>query len=456
MARKRGNNCGSLFKRSKTGYWIAAWKPRGEKRCEKSTGETDRRLAEKALHRFMAEEAAPRVAAAARSLDDHFEDFEGMLKAKGNTRDHVVGTIGHVKRVAKLCKALRIVDLKPLTVQQAVAQIKAEGRSLRTCNATLRSVKTFMSWLERESRVRENVLRHLSGFNANTDRRRQRRALTDVELSRLINVANKGPIVLGICGVDRAMAYDVATGSGFRADEMQSLIVPSFVLDADPPIITVSAAYTKNGEEAPQPIRRDLAERLRPWLASKDPEKPALPLPDRTCDMLKVDLKAAGIPCQDQSGRFCDFHALRVSYITAIVRGGATVKQAMALARHSDHKLTLNVYTKLGMTDLTSALDGLPDLDVTTTATAGLKTGTYDANADADEPTQPLTQPVHEPAQPSAAPRDEGGETTEGDDAHKSLSFATHSDEARHNATPSANGPCWIRTSDHQIMSPAL
>ncbi len=51
------------------------------------------------------------------------------------------------------------------------------------------------------------------------------------------------------------------------------------------------------------------------------------------------------LACTDSEGRVVDFHALRATYITMLVKGGATVKQAQDLARHSDPKLTMNVYT---------------------------------------------------------------------------------------------------------------
>lgn len=62
----------------------------------------------------------------------------------------------------------------------------------------------------------------------------------------------------------------------------------------------------------------------------------------------------------DTGGRVVDFHALRATYITLLVRGGASVRVAQELARHSDPKLTMNIYTKLGIHDLTGALSSLP------------------------------------------------------------------------------------------------
>lgn len=57
-----------------------------------------------------------------------------------------------------------------------------------------------------------------------------------------------------------------------------------------------------------------------------------------------------------------DFHALRATYITLLVKSGASVKIVQELARHSDPKLTLNIYSKLGVHELSGALDRLPSL----------------------------------------------------------------------------------------------
>ena len=72
-----------------------------------------------------------------------------------------------------------------------------------------------------------------------------------------------------------------------------------------------------------------------------------------------------------------------MSFITALVKGGAGVKAAQELARHSTPTLTLGVYSKLGVHDLAGALDVLPTLTADPPARAELRaTGTDDATAD--------------------------------------------------------------------------
>ena len=78
--------------------------------------------------------------------------------------------------------------------------------------------------------------------------------------------------------------------------------------------------------------------------------------------MLKKDLEAVEIPYKDDSGRTCDFHALRATYITHIVKGGASPKIAQHLARHGSIGLTMDVYTHIGLHDAQGALSALPHI----------------------------------------------------------------------------------------------
>lgn len=154
----------------------------------------------------------------------------------------------------------------------------------------------------------------------------------------------------------RAMIYRVAMGTSFRAEELRSLTPECFRLDDDP-TITVKAAYTKNGEEAVQPIPRSLAAILRPFVAAAAPGLPILIVPDKTAAMIRADLAAAGIPHATTDG-VVDFHALRGSYITALADRGVNPKELQRLARHSDVKLTIDRYVKTTDQKLRDAVEG--------------------------------------------------------------------------------------------------
>ena len=171
-----------------------------------------------------------------------------------------------------------------------------------------------------------------------------------------------GPIVLEMTGPDRAMLYALAIGSGLRSKELRTLTPERFDLDSDPPTVTVRAGYAKNRREAVQPLSHALADRLRPWVAPRAPGRPVFEgMTKRTAEMLAIDLKAAGIAPETDSG-IVDFHALRGTYITHLVNSGASVKTCQTLARHSTPSLTIGIYAKTSLHDITGAVDALPDL----------------------------------------------------------------------------------------------
>ena len=127
--------------------------------------------------------------------------------------------------------------------------------SLQTCNYYRGAVRQFSRWLSRDGRVRDDVLAYLPGYNASTDRRRERRSLSAVELQMLVEITKHGSTWHGMTGTERAMLYHVATGTGFRAAELRSLTRTSFHLDGDPPAVALRAADSKRRRSDLQPIR---------------------------------------------------------------------------------------------------------------------------------------------------------------------------------------------------------
>ena len=271
----------------------------------------------------------------------------------------------------------------------AIARWKAErdtreGLSIATSNAYLTAAKGFCRWLVRERRAAENPLSHLSALNAKPDIRRERRALEPGELARLLDKARAGEACCGLTGEARAMLYLTAAATGLRASELASLTASSFDLTADPPTVTVEAAYSKHRRRDELPIRADLAERLAAFLdaqgrrtrdeaadvlrfdrrGERSPQAKLWPGSwiDTPAAMLRVDLKAAGIPYRDEAGRYFDFHALRHHFITWLAQSGVHPKDAQALARHSTITLTMDRYSHTGIRDMNAALAKLPEL----------------------------------------------------------------------------------------------
>ena len=73
-------------------------------------------------------------------------------------------------------------------------------------------------------------------------------------------------------------------------------------------------------------------------------------------DAIAKAIEAAGLEDRERLDR----HALRHTFITRMARSGVTPKVAQALARHSTINLTMNTYTKLGVSDQAAAVEALP------------------------------------------------------------------------------------------------
>jgi len=188
------------------------------------------------------------------------------------------------------------------------------------------------------------------------------------------------------------MIYVLAAWTRFREGEIDSLTIHSLRLDDDPPTATVEACYSKHRRRDTQVLHPELAEQLRAWLATKGPlagHQLLFPISGRvpggtnrkTHKMMRRDMQAARKKwltesptpaerserersdfltyCND-AGLYADFHSLRHLFITNLDRAGIRPKMAQTLARHSDIRLTLGVYTHVTLHDQTTAIQALP------------------------------------------------------------------------------------------------
>ncbi|MFO7858046.1 MAG: tyrosine-type recombinase/integrase [Ectothiorhodospiraceae bacterium] len=301
-------------------------------------------------------------------LARHLFDFEAHLEGKGNTRDHIDKTLSRCRRIIDEIAAERFEDIVSEAVEECLADWRRGGMSVGTSNGYFRAIRTFCRWMVRAKRARQNPLVGLSCIKVtDANRRRKRRPLTDSEVRRLIETTRKSPEpFMGLSGQDRAMLYLLAVNTGLRASELASLTPESFELGGDRSLVRCQAGYTKNGQEAELPLRRDLAAMVRGWLADKPAGQPAWPgkwaSQRHGAEMLRIDLTAADIDAEDNRGRVVDFHALRHTFISNLARAGVHPRNAQALARHSTIDLTMNVYTHVAMEDLACDVENLPAL----------------------------------------------------------------------------------------------
>ena len=326
-------------------------------------------------------------------LTAHVHDWHATLIAKGRKPRYADLARDRTLRLIETAKAFRVSHLSLSAIQTAVGDLrKLPGRcgnvglSDRTVFHHVRAIKMFSKWLWRDGRLREDPLVHLSP--PTVVHKRERRALETEDAARLIVTTPTQPRRYGLSGEDRVICYALALGTGYRAEELRNLTPEDFDLDHDPPTVRCHAAYAKNHTEAFQPIRPDLAAFLRAWVASRTAGQRIFGnLTDKTAEMLRRDLAAAGI----ENAHVYDFHCLRHTFVTALIRSGASIKVVQALARHADPAMTLGVYTHVQVYDLARGLDGLPALTLAADQ-AEVKTGTYDNTLAHTLPTPPVSK----------------------------------------------------------------
>ena len=323
----------------------------------------------------------------ARPLAEHLTDWRRDMQARGKTPKHADQFYDRAGKLAAMVRGVRLSalepsrktedlqraartladtlttarlsDLAPDRIQSALAALRDAGKANQTVNHYRAALRAFARWAWDKGRLNDNPMRGVKGFNPEEDTRHERRSLTDDELSLLIQTAERGPVVFGMTGPVRAMAYRMAAATGFRVAELRVLTPEAFRLDGPEPSVLLRAGQTKNRRPVEQPIPAALARDLADWLADKPPGFPVLPLRHETAKAIRADLTTAEIPYVTDEG-VADFHSLRSYFVSALVRAGASIKEVQALARHAKPQTTLNHYAKVSVRDLRGAVESLP------------------------------------------------------------------------------------------------
>lgn len=287
------------------------------------------------------------------------------MQAKGVTQVHKANTRRWLDRLAGECGFLRLADLDQSAFERRLTERTAEGMSARNRNAHRKALIGFANWCVRTKRLSVNPFRGTPKANQKADPRRQRRAMTEAELLRLLPVARERPLLealtvrrgarkgeryadvrpevrarLDWIGRERALTYKTLVLTGLRKGELASLTVGQLDLDGPVCFAALDAADEKNREGSDIQLRDDLAADLRDWLADKldrlqqEALRTGAPIPARlladtpvfdvSAGLLRIldrDLRLAGIPKRDDRGRTLDLHALRTTFGTLLSKG---------------------------------------------------------------------------------------------------------------------------------------
>lgn len=112
---------------------------------------------------------------------------------------HFKGTERLIQRLIDELGLRRLSDIRAEAIerwlaQQAKPQADKPAMAARTRNSYLVAMRSFCNWCVQRDRLPFNPLTKLDRADERSDRRRQRRALTEVELNRLLIVARLRPL----------------------------------------------------------------------------------------------------------------------------------------------------------------------------------------------------------------------------------------------------------------------
>jgi len=281
-----------------------------------------------------------------RTLRDHLNGFHQFLLQKGDTPKQIHGVMAQLKKIMGSCELTVWSDIAADKISACLEDLRKQGLSAQTLNAYLAAIKQFCSWFASEGYATMSPVEALNRFDAESDRRRHRRALADEEWTRLLRVTRSGPKRFGMTGPQRADLYQFALETGLRANELRTLTVSSFNFDAF--TVTVGPMESKHREEDTVTIRPDAVEKLKTLCGGRGLRDRVFggnsKLTGRTSEMIEADLETAGIPYCLSSNYYFDFHALRTQLGTMLLNRGVHPVEIQKRLRHADVRITVDRY----------------------------------------------------------------------------------------------------------------
>ncbi len=428
---------GKLRIRGKTRAYVARFRDHHGTWVEVPTGCKDETAARAILNRLErrseliragvvseAEDCASQHAAT--PLAEHFDAYYDHLRIKSCSAHRIKQVQTRLRRVAESCGFKRLPDLDGSALERWLVEQQHAGMAPGTRNGYRESWIAFGTWCVVTKRLVENPFAKVPRADARGDVRRQRRALTEDEIVRLLEAARRRPLVeamtvrrgkdkgkltakvrpkvreqLKFVGWERSLIYKTLVLTGLRRGELASLSVGQFKTDGPVAYFTLYAKDEKNRRGSEIPVRADLAAEIAEFLDAKlaraqaDARRRRAPIPatlphdtkilDVPNGLIRIfdrDLVFAGLARveirdgkevvvkTDERGRTIDIHALRHTFGTHLSKAGVPLRTAQAAMRHSDPSLTANVYTDPQLLDVAGAVEALPRLtDLTSPAT---------------------------------------------------------------------------------------
>ena len=308
---------------------------------EVSLETTDKQVAEKKLAEIVSEKERERAGllapkmqreSAKQPLLVHLTDFVADLTTLGRSEIYRRQVKARVTKLSAECGWKGLGDVTPDSFVSWRSRQSQLGP--KTLNEYLNATNAFLNWMDRQGRAAGNPLKRVPQADTR-GRQGKRRAFSDEEFNRLLAVA--GP---------HRLLYVTAAYTGLRSNELRQLVWDDFKLGHERPHIVVRAGTTKNRREALMPIHPELLPELKAVkLPNTGDAQPVFTGCNNADRVIRRHIAAAKIARIDAMGRKLVFHSLRNTFATKLAVSGVPQRLAQELMRHSDPRLTANIYT---------------------------------------------------------------------------------------------------------------
>lgn len=294
--------------------------------------------------------------------------------------------------------ATRIEHLQQVEAERVLAERSAGGWSAKTRDDHASLLRQFGAWLLDGQMAHANPFGRLRPTRDAASKTFRRHALTVEELGRLVEAAETRPMqnwtntvpwsspradaareAIRAHGWERGVIYQVAAFTGLRRGEVLALQWSDLLL-GQAPAIAVRAETTKNRRAARLELPRWLGGLLEQLRARRTADIGGVPgARDRVfeasyrhiTEWMHLDAEWAKIGTWQtvrgrrrlctEDGRVVDFHALRGTLATLAAELGMPPRILQDLMRHSDVRLTMEVYAQVRSDAMRAAIETLPN-----------------------------------------------------------------------------------------------
>lgn len=365
-----------LFHGTVSRNYFIEWFDHTGTRRRKSSGTSDKQAAQRIANKWESDVALRRELVIDPAIEDQNKivsiPLSKLLDAYGSAMASK-SKQGHIDDTRIAIEKFGFETLKHITadkVNKYAADLRKAGRAARTIASHLQSIKGFTRWAVKNGKLASDPLATVSKPSVDDDRRFVRRFLSHEEWRWLDSTTRQSPESYGMAGIDRALLYATAIQTVLRSSELRSLTRGKLNITDAVPFVVVKPGGTKNKKLARQYIQPELAIELQNLVGRKLAGASVFLMPKEhdVADMLRADMASARLawletfrePQErierdasdflrsiDSEGERLDFHSLRHTCASWLIRSGADIKTVKTIMRHSDIRLTMDRYGHL-------------------------------------------------------------------------------------------------------------